>query len=59
MDIPRKEIKVIVEWTEKPTQEMLNRVYEGFYEGRRAKKANSLSRETPHQHSDTSQPVQP
>ena len=56
----RREIKVVVEWTEKPTQEMLNRVYEGFYEGRRAKKkASLLSRETPHQHSDTSQPVQP
>lgn len=47
----RKEIEVTVECSEKPTQEMLNRVYAAFYEGRR--KATSPVPETQRPHSSS------
>ena len=49
----RHKYEIVVECPEKPTQEMLNRVYEEFYAGRRAKKATAPAPETPRPHAHT------
>lgn len=58
----RREIKVTGGWASPPSIERTFEVYEKMLEWKReedAQRASLLSPETPHQHSGTSQPVQP
>lgn len=58
----RREIKITVEWERPPSRERIFEVYEKMLEWKReeeAQRVNSLSHETPHPRSGTSQPVQP